>query len=451
MCDTFSGEPCGELCSFNRSCDKMQTDDIFDDKENLKCEDISLYESNSPLVQSASSLSHCPHNRLTRRPLYDHEHDCNSQDSGYNGESGKFSSYSSPLRGSSQSFGSSLFSMEDEFLEDFSDVEPLDKNNLPQDFNKLINEPLINRIKPVHENKISPKNDNLIRPVFRRSLSLQNEKVTPQSSRVRSCLFKADNENRNSFKRPEPPSDDSFTIKRSRIFDNDDENVPSVPDARESRPLLSRTVSATEESIMCAVQRSSTEPDLIGDFSKNYSLPLVKGRHPDLKSITPATLAMLMRGEFRNTIASFKVIDCRYPYEFDGGHIEGAINIYTKEQCLELLQESQVPRNDDKRHILVFHCEFSSERGPNLYRYLRKEDRYKNIYPSLNYPEMYLLEGGYKNFFGEYPSMCVPIAYKEMLHPDHEQEMRLFRQKSKTWNVDSRQRPVLNRNLKRLL
>lgn len=334
-------------------------DDSYTDKENMqpfspmKSDELSMYEANSPMAFVQNSPSHCLH---SRRLQY---HDSNSQDSGYGasytGDNGKFLSYASPT--TTNSFGSnSAFSMEDECF-NFADIEPLEKmEKLPQDFDKLITDPL----KQAKE-KNSPK-DLIIRPLFRRALSLQNTRVTPITSRVRTSLFR-DCENR-SAKRAEPPTLETATgVKRSRILE-EEEDEASVP---EVRPPLLRAFSATEESIMCAVQRSSTEPDLIGDFSKSFSLPLTASRHQDLKAISPETLAQLMRGRFTDTVASFKVIDCRYPYEFEGGHIEGAVNIYTKEQCMELLDVKHVPvPTSTKRDILVFHCEFSSERGPNL-------------------------------------------------------------------------------------
>lgn len=410
-------------------------------------EDISLYEGTAPLPVTCTTDSSpgCPSRRLLE------DIDSNSHDSGYGasyqGDNGKFPVYISPNRGLSMSFESG--SIEDDFMEDFSDVEPLDKHpTLPSHFNKLINEPL--EIRSKGRNRHSPK-DMPMRPVFRRAFSLQNPRqtTTPNSSRVRTNLFNQneaeDKENR-SFKRPESPNAlDNVLIKRSKLFLENSQKSPPA------RPVLKRPLSATEESIMCAVQRSSTEADLIGDFSKSYCLPLTNGKHQDLKAITPETLAKLMKGEFSSTVESFKVIDCRYPYEFIGGHIDGAVNIYTKEQISELLHENHLPITSPyKRHVLVFHCEFSSERGPNLYRHLRKEDRERNMdtYPSLHYPEIYLLEGGYKNFFNQYSEMCVPVAYKEMLHPDHKEDLRYFRQKSKTWNADSRHRPT--RSLKRL-
>lgn len=43
---------------------------------------------------------------------------------------------------------------------------------------------------------------------------------------------------------------------------------------------------------------------------------------------------------------------------------QGAENIYTEEGILELLHARNMEQEDGGRHILVFHCEFSSERGP---------------------------------------------------------------------------------------
>ena len=68
--------------------------------------------------------------------------------------------------------------------------------------------------------------------------------------------------------------------------------------------------------------------------------------------------------------------------------------------------------------IIIFHCEFSQHRGPKMYRALRDLDRRLHIdfYPQLFYSEIYLLEGGFKEFYSQYPMLCegsyLPMADK---------------------------------------
>jgi len=66
--------------------------------------------------------------------------------------------------------------------------------------------------------------------------------------------------------------------------------------------------------------------------------------------------------------------------------------------------------------VVIFHCEFSSQRAPMTLRHMRKLDRIANWenWPSLYYPELYLLHGGYHLFFQEKPELCVPRNYVSM-------------------------------------
>lgn len=108
---------------------------------------------------------------------------------------------------------------------------------------------------------------------------------------------------------------------------------------------------------------------------------MIDGRHRDLKSISCDTLAALINGEFDGQVGSFQIIDCRYPYEFEGGHIRSAQNLYTQEDIIDVLVKNKTEpvtaaadssmdttskMFTSKRNILIFHCEFSSERGPKL-------------------------------------------------------------------------------------
>ncbi|XP_028618566.1 M-phase inducer phosphatase 3 isoform X2 [Grammomys surdaster] len=165
---------------------------------------------------------------------------------------------------------------------------------------------------------------------------------------------------------------------------------------------------------MATIQMEEEDSDsehLIGDFSK---------------------VAALLSGKFQSVIERFYVIDCRYPYEYLGGHILGALNLYSQKELHEFfLKKPVVPLDTQKRVIIVFLCEFSSERGPRMCRSLRKKDRALNQYPALYYPELYILKGGYRDFFPEYMELCEPQSYCPMLHQDHQAELLSWRSQSK--------------------
>lgn len=140
-------------------------------------------------------------------------------------------------------------------------------------------------------------------------------------------------------------------------------------------------------------------------------------------------------------------MDCRYDYEFNNGHIKGAINcpeggilfltftrsdsVYKKWNFLQrpvtwckfpfhffsfllillanLDEEYHRYRSLNDKICFVFHCEFSSHRGPKAYTKFRDLDRRVNelYYPKVTFKEIYLLDGGYKAFFNIYP-VCNP-------------------------------------------
>uniref|UniRef100_A0A2R9CBN4 M-phase inducer phosphatase n=1 Tax=Pan paniscus TaxID=9597 RepID=A0A2R9CBN4_PANPA len=195
---------------------------------------------------------------------------------------------------------------------------------------------------------------------------------------------------------------------------------------------LKKTVSLCDINITQMLEEDSNQGHLIGDFSKVCALPTVSGKHQDLKYINPETVAALLSGKFQGLIEKFYVIDCRYPYEYLGGHIQGALNLYSQEELFNFfLKKPIVPLDTQKRIIIVFHCEFSSERGPRMCRCLREEDRSLNQYPALYYPELYILKGGYRDFFPEYMELCEPQSYCPMHHQDHKTELLRCRSQSK--------------------
>ncbi|XP_036917116.1 M-phase inducer phosphatase 3 isoform X2 [Sturnira hondurensis] len=174
---------------------------------------------------------------------------------------------------------------------------------------------------------------------------------------------------------------------------------------------LKKTVSRCDFNITQMLEEDSNQGHLTGDCSK---------------------VAALLLGKFQGLIEKFYIIDCRYPYEYVGGHIQGALNMYSQEELYNFfLKMPIVPLDAQKRIIIVFHCEFSSERGPRMCRSLREEDRALNRYPALYYPELYILKGGYRDFFLEYMVLCEPQSYCPMHHQDHKEELLKCQSQSK--------------------
>nr|XP_048315554.1 M-phase inducer phosphatase 2 [Myodes glareolus] len=242
------------------------------------------------------------------------------------------------------------------------------------------------------------------------------------------------------LKRLERPQDKDMPVhsKRRKSMTPLEEQQPEEPKARVFR---SKSLCHDIESIL-----DSDHRELIGDYSKAFLLQTVDGKHQDLKYISPETMVALLTGKFSNIVEKFVIVDCRYPYEYEGGHIKNAVNL-PLERDVEtfLLQHPIVPCSLDKRIILIFHCEFSSERGPRMCRFVRERDRAANNYPSLYYPEMYILKGGYKEFFPQHPNFCEPQNYRPMNHEAFRDELRTFRLKTRSWAGERSRRELCSR------
>lgn len=155
-----------------------------------------------------------------------------------------------------------------------------------------------------------------------------------------------------------------------------------------------------------------------------HSLVLPSRLECGMNAITPETAAALLDGHYARFYDRVLVLDCRFEYEYLGGHVRGALHVPTVQVLEELLQRFP-PTSNGERVCVVLHCEFSQQRGPALYRALRNWDRsvHSECYPQLYYPELYLLKGGYKRFFNEMPRHCDPQAYQPMLDSAFKDEM----------------------------
>ncbi|XP_023655703.1 M-phase inducer phosphatase 2 [Paramormyrops kingsleyae] len=313
---------------------------------------------------------------------------------------------------------------DDGFLE-ILDSDPVSDSDMPLGMASLLTAPLV----------AGEAMDNFASPMSCRPRGLFRSPSLPSSTRP-------------VLKRADRPGDDiaPVRVKRRRSM------AGSPRTSEEEEQLACRVVQRSKSLSQVEIEKLLDDDahELIGDFSKRFVLPTVEGKHQDLKYITVEMMATALDGQFDHVVERLIVIDCRYPYEFEGGHIKGAINLHQEEELDEFfLKQPITPSCLDKRVLLIFHCEFSSERGPRMCRYLRERDRLLNPYPSLHYPELYVLKGGYKEFYKEFQAQCEPQAYRPMIHEDFKEDLRRFRLKSRTWAGERSKRDLYSR-LKKL-
>ena len=64
---------------------------------------------------------------------------------------------------------------------------------------------------------------------------------------------------------------------------------------------------------------------------------------------------------------------------------------------------------------------------PILYFFMyRSKDRALNnhVYPRIHYPEVYILKGGYSQYFSDSPNLCEPIGYVRMDDPHYARDCK---------------------------
>ena len=156
-----------------------------------------------------------------------------------------------------------------------------------------------------------------------------------------------------------------------------------------------------ETSVSLTERRYTSQPSFLQGF--HHILPVL-----DVVSTIPRisakTVCDCLNGEYDDWIKNLFIIDCRFAYEYNGGHIRGATNIFDP-GVLKLQFFDQEPKDCC---VIIFHCEFSHNRGPAIAQLFREMDRFinKKNHPYVTYPDVYVLEGGYKDFYSKFPDMC---------------------------------------------
>ncbi|GMS79616.1 hypothetical protein PENTCL1PPCAC_1791, partial [Pristionchus entomophagus] len=190
-----------------------------------------------------------------------------------------------------------------------------------------------------------------------------------------------------------------------------------------------------------------------------YDLPTLASKDCQVHSVAFGCIsAVTLAGEMQalglyGFHRKYVLIDCRYPYEYEGGHIKNAINLhdnaglpslfFPSESILKDVGDSSIDKQEEvastvskeekeatvpppHHRIPVFYCEYSQKRGPTMAHYLRSIDRRRNIdrYPDINYDVMYLLECGYRNFFFAFSETNVELFSPQCGYVEMKQEKK---------------------------
>lgn len=201
--------------------------------------------------------------------------------------------------------------------------------------------------------------------------------------------------------------------------------------------LIVDDLSINDGTVSSSPASAESMPGFGASEKEGKVLPCFNVKDDGLMRVSPQTVTDLLGGKYTNAIASFQLVDCRFEYEYQGGHIPGAVNLSTVEKVIShFLKPGQgqhaggkhlPPRSQSgkadcfgnrKKHVLVFHCEFSAKRAPSMALALRQADRgLVHDYPNCHFPELYVLQGGYCDFFRTYANLCEPQQYVCMDDP----------------------------------
>jgi M-phase inducer tyrosine phosphatase len=252
--------------------------------------------------------------------------------------------------------------------------------------------------------------------------------TTTQTMTIDEAFTESPSQTRNMFTNPvvsipRPRFATSHSNVMSRGTGSPFTKKPSAPAPAIGRPRkqFRRTLSMFEHpaDIMKA-EKKETTLDVVMDVDEVYQMKIphfVTEEPNSLPRINQDTMIQLLNGDYKQQYDNIMVIDCRFEYEYRGGHIDGAFNFNDRESLARHLFDASTNNT-----LLVFHCEYSAHRAPRMAQYIREQDRSVNAaqYPKLSFPEMYILDGGYSAFFENHRSRCYPQNYVEMEAKEHE-------------------------------
>lgn len=112
-----------------------------------------------------------------------------------------------------------------------------------------------------------------------------------------------------------------------------------------------------------ATYRTGLDPIEDVDDAPQLQLPHFRSEDETVPRINKETMVEVLDGNYSQSFDRSIIIDCRFEYEYEGGHIAGAINFNNKEDLATNLFEGDVA-TQCARTLLILHCEYSAHRAP---------------------------------------------------------------------------------------
>ena len=106
---------------------------------------------------------------------------------------------------------------------------------------------------------------------------------------------------------------------------------------------------------------TSLDPVMDIDDPPRLQLPHFHSEEESIPRISKDTMIDVLDGKYDASFERSLIVDCRFEYEFEGGHIDGAVNHNDKEHLTNLLLDQVASHG---RSLLIFHCEYSACRAP---------------------------------------------------------------------------------------
>ena len=117
------------------------------------------------------------------------------------------------------------------------------------------------------------------------------------------------------------------------------------------------------------------------------------------KYITSAALSELISDPLKSEYDNIVILDCRYPHEYKGGRILGAVNVRTHDQLCSL-------RSRTSNALFVFYSEDSSSRAPAVHAAFRRRAMRRCTQNGTGC-HCAILKDGFKKFYADSPHLCV--------------------------------------------